>query len=675
MERIRNFVIISHVDHGKSTLADRFLELTGTVDARKMRPQYLDQMDLERERGITIKMQPVRMIWRAPNHAGILNPKFEILNKPKTKNQKFKNDLGFRVSDLGFANSTQEFVLNLIDTPGHADFAYEVSRALAAVEGALLLVDAVPGVQAQTVSNFHLARAEGLTVIPVVNKIDLAAARISETEAELANLTGCGPGEILRISAKRGDGVPALLQAVVERIGPPRLSRAAPRLESGPPRTGAEPLASTPARALIFDSHFDDYRGVIAHVRVVDGAFRSSAPIAMLGVRERAEIVEVGYFAPELVPAESLAAGEIGYIATGLKRPDAVRVGDTIATADARRLKTQIDADISVHQRNHLRESAIVEPLPGYQEPAAVVFASVYPEDASSHPKLADALKKIRLNDAAIRFESESSDALGRGWRMGFLGLLHMEIVGERIRREYGVNLVIASPSVVYRIVRADGREEFISSAARLPDPQYFVEIQEPWVRLEVVTRERDLGAVSLLLQRTRGEYVSQRSLGVDRRTISYEAPLAEILVGFVGTLKSVTAGFGSFSYEPVGYRRSDLVRLDVLVAGERESALSKLVVREDAYRAGRALVAKLKALLPPQLFAVSIQAALGGRIIARETLPALKKDVTGYLYGGDRTRKMKLWGKQQRGKKRLAKSGRIQIPPEVFRALLKSNH
>lgn len=599
MEQIRNFVIISHVDHGKSTLADRFLELTGTVEARKMQPQYLDRMELEREKGITIKMQPVRM---------------------------------------RYTLSAIPYTLNLIDTPGHADFTYEVSRALAAVEGAILLADASQGVQAQTVSNFHLARAEGLSIIPAINKIDLAAARIEETAAELSGLTGTPPGEILRISAKAGTGVGALLEAVIERIEPPD--------------PGADPPA--PARALIFDSHFDDYRGVIAHVRVVDGTFRRGERIAMLGRKEQAEIMELGYFSPELAPAETLGAGEIGYIATGLKQPDTVRVGDTVTRY----------FDISKFRAT--------EPLPGYREPQPVVFASVYPEDAASYPKLADALKKIRLNDAAIRYEAESSDALGRGWRMGFLGLLHMEIVGERLKREYGLGLVFASPSVVYRIVRADGSEELAYSAARLPDAHLLREIQEPWVRLEVVTRGGDLGAVSAFLKKTRGTHITSNYLGRGRLTTSSEVPLSEILVNFSDALKSITAGFGSFSYEWLGWRRGDLVRLDVLVAGEREPALSQIVPREAAYRAGCAIVAKLKEILPRQLFALPIQSALGGRIIARETLPALKKDVTGYLYGGDRTRKMKLWQKQKRGKKRLEKTGRVRIPSGVFLELLK---
>ena len=589
---IRNFVIIAHVDHGKSTLADRLLELTGTVEARKMQPQYLDQMDLEREKGITIKMQPVRM---------------------------------------AYEQAGRKFILNLIDTPGHADFSYEVSRALAAVEGAVLLVDAAQGVQAQTISNLHLARDQGLVIIPVINKIDLAGARVSEAEAELVSITGAAASDILKISAKTGAGVRELLRSIVERIPAPSEG------------TGT-------ARALIFDSQFDPYRGVIAHVRVFDGVFRAGATIRTVATARQAEAMEVGSFAPAFMRAGSLGAGEIGYVATGLKEPDAIRVGDTLLGA------------------------AAADALTGYHEPQPAVFASVYPTDADDYERLRDALAKIKLNDAAIMYEPESSEALGRGFRIGFLGVLHMDIAGERLRREHGLDLTFAAPSVAYRIARADGGEEFVYSASRLPDPHHIRKISEPWVRLEVITPAASLGSVMKLLSETRGTYRSQTYLGPTRIAITYDAPLRDILVEFSDALKRVTAGYGSASYEPIDYQPGDLARLDAVIAGEVEPALSQIVPLEEAYRIGRRMAVKLKELLPRQLFPVSIQAAVGGRIIARETLPALKKDVTGYLYGGDRTRKMKLWSKQQRGKERLKKTGRVDIPPSVFRKLLRSS-
>lgn len=588
---IRNFVIIAHIDHGKSTLADRFLELTGTIASRQMRPQYLDQMELEREKGITIKMQPVRM---------------------------------------PYSSGGREYMLNLIDTPGHADFGYEVSRALAAVEGAILLVDATQGVQAQTIANLHLAARQGLAVIPVINKVDLAGARVQSAEAELIAITGASAADIVKISAKTGDGVPKLLNAVVERIPPP----------SG---------GSSYPRALVFDSQFDPYRGIIAHVRVFDGVFRAGDAFHTAVTERRADALEVGVFTPALAPGRVLSAGEIGYIATGLKEPGAIRVGDTILGHGS------------------------FEALPGYREPQPAVFASIYPKDADDYERLADALAKMKLSDAAITYEPESSDALGRGWRMGFLGMLHMEIVGERIRREYGLDLILASPSVAYRVMTADGREAIVYSANRLPDQSRIREIAEPWVKLEVIAPSGALGIVMELLSKTRGRYQSQTYIGIDRVAITYEAPLRDVIVEFADSLKRVTAGYGSSSYEPIGYRPADLVRLDVMVAEEPEDALAQIVPREDAYRIGRQITEKLKELLPRQLFAVSIQAALGGRVIARETLPALKKDVTGYLYGGDRTRKMKLWSKQQRGKARMKKTGRVDIPPSVFRELLKS--
>ena len=605
MKNIRNFVIIAHIDHGKSTLADRFLELTGTIEKRKMREQFLDTMDLEREKGITIKMQPVRLLWE--------------IDEPK-------------------GDPKQKYLLHLIDTPGHVDFTYEVSRALACVEGAILLVDATQGVQAQTIANLHLAREEGLVIIPVINKVDLQGARIKETEDELVNLLGCGREDILRISAKTGEGVEGVLRAVIQKVPSPE--------------KGQE---NVPGRALIFDSHFDSFRGVIAHVRIFDGEFKKGEKIFMLVSRSNTEVMEIGYFAPALVAGDTLKNGEIGYIATGFKEPEQIRIGDTVTNAK--------------FEAGTAPRGVIV--LPGYKEPKPMVFASMYPEDADDYEKLRDALKKIKLNDASIFFEPEASDALGRGFRIGFLGMLHLEIVGERLKREYAINLIFTSPSVAYFVKTPKG-EEYIYSASRLPEERIMQGIQEPWVKLEIITPQCFLGGVMSLLRQTRGVYVSQEYLGADRLTVAYEVPLKDILVDFFDKLKSVTEGYGSLGYDLLDYRPGDLVRLDILIANEREEAFSQVVPREKSYDEGRIMVQKLKELLPKQLFAVAIQAAVSGKVLARETIPALKKDVTGYLYGGDRTRKMKLWKKQKRGKERLKESGRVEIPPDVFLKILK---
>ena len=643
MDNIRNFVIIAHIDHGKSTLADRFLELTGTVEKRKMREQFLDTMELEREKGITIKMQPVRMIWHLPNHSEIPNPKSQIPNKFQNSNFKKENSLEIGNWKLEITNSKQEFILNLIDTPGHVDFTYEVSRALACVEGAILLVDATQGVQAQTIANLHLAKQSGLVIIPAINKIDLAGARIKETEEELVNLLGVKAEDIFKISGKTGEGVEKLLEAVVEMIPSPiGLRNSASSLRES---------ANAP-RALIFDSHFDNFRGIIAHVRVFNGECRKGEKIFMMATKNEAEAMEVGYFNPGLAPGTAISTGEIGYVATGLKEPDAVRIGDTIIKAND-------------------REGGF-EPLFGYRQPKPMVFASIYPEDADDYEKLRDSLKKTKLNDASIFFEPEASDALGRGFRAGFLGMLHMEIIGERLKREYGLTLVFTTPSVAYEVIYNDKKQEYIYSASRIPDEHKIFEIKEPWVKLEVITLQKYLGSVMNLLNTTRGLYSKQEYLGADRLMITYETPLKDILTEFFDGLKSVTEGYGSMGYELLDYRKGDLNRLDILIAGEKEEAFSQIVPRVQAYEEGRTAVKKLKELLPKQLFQVSIQAAVSGKIIARETIPALKKDVTGYLYGGDRTRKMKLWKKQKRGKERLKAGGRVEIPPDVFLKMLK---
>ena len=636
---IRNFVIISHIDHGKSTLADRFLELTGTVERRKMRAQYLDQMDLERERGITIKMQPVRMIYRP--HGS--------LNENERRDEIVQGKTASPFSSSGAIHQAGQFcVLNLIDTPGHADFSYEVSRALAAVEGAILLVDASQGVQAQTIANLHLAQEQKLAIIPVINKIDLALARVEETEDEIIKLIGCEREEIFKISAKTGEGIPEVLEAVVRIIPSPSAV-----YESHIAAVAEEEMT---ARALIFDSHFDSFSGVVAHIRVFEGAFRKRERIAILAAKRDAEILEVGHFSPAPVRDEDISAGEIGYIATGIKEADAVRAGDTIAGERFKSLKV-----------------SAVEPLPGYRKPQPVVFAGVYPESSDDYAKLLDALKKIKLTDAAIVFEPESSEVLGRGCRVGFLGLLHMEIVGERLKREYGLAPVFTAPSVVYRITRQDGKTEYIYSAAEMPDLGGVKRVDEPWARLEVVAPGRFIGAVMSLLSQMKGVHSHKNYLGLDRLIISYEVPLKDILVDFADNLKSVTSGYASFSYELADYRPGDLDRLDILIAGEREPALTQIVRRDLAYREGRVAAEKLKEIIPRQLFPVSIQSAVGGRIIARETLPALKKDVTGYLYGGDRTRKMKLWKKQKEGKKRLKEIGDFEIPHEGFLKVIKA--
>jgi len=599
---IRNFCIISHIDHGKSTLADRFLEITGTVDKRKMKEQFLDQMDLERERGITIKLQPVRMVYQI--------------------------------------NDSEVYILNLIDTPGHVDFSYEVSRSLAAVEGAVLLVDATQGVQAQTLANLSLAEKEGLVIIPAVNKIDLPNARIKETKEEISHILNEGifaPKDILEISAKQGTNVEKVLKKIIERVPPP----------SGD--------LKAPFRALIFDSQYDPYKGVIVYIRVVDGQIKKGERILMMASKAKAEVLEVGFFRPGLVRADILKAGEIGYLATGLKEIGLCRVGETI-TIDSK------------------QDLVKVQPLPGYQEPKPMVFASLYPSQEADFEELREALNKLKLNDASLIFEPEISEALGRGFKVGFLGMLHLEIITERLKREYGLELVITSPSVTYRvkIKNKDGFKE-INSLTQLPDWSLIEEIQEPWIKLEVLTPVQYLGQTMKALQTLEGVYQKTEYLTSQRVKIIYEAPLREIMTGFYDKLKSATSGYASMGYEFIGFRKGDLVKLDILIAGEKVAPFSRLVPRSRAFQEGRALVKKLKEIIPPQLFAVALQAAVGGKIIARETIPALRKDVTGYLYGGDYTRKRKLLEKQKRGKKRLKQIGRVHLTPDIYIKALKT--
>ncbi len=592
---IRNFVIIAHIDHGKSTLADRFLELTGTIEKRKMQAQILDAMDLERERGITIKMQPVRMAYT------------------RTDGQQ-----------------ESAYTLNLIDTPGHIDFTYEVSRSLAAVEGAILLIDATQGVQAQTVANVALARKEGLAIIPVINKIDLKEARIGEIEDEIRKLLPSYTGDILRVSAKTGEGIGKALDMVIDTVPPPSKNE------------------SKELRALIFDSKFDRYKGVVAYVRVVDGVVRGGEKLLLLATDAPCEALEVGYFTPELKESGSLSAGEIGYIATGLKEPGRVRVGDTIIRY----------IDISIYQG---------APLPGYTEPQPMLFASIYPEDADDFDDLRDALMKLKLSDPSFSFTAESSESLGRGFRAGFLGMLHVEIVKERLEREYGLSLIFSTPSVSYRVLLADGSVEIIHAPSQIPDSHMRTAIEEPWVRLEIILPKRFLGNTTKLLESTGGIFKTTEYLGEERLVLLYEAPFRAIAVDFYDRLKSVSEGYASMSYELIGYRRGDLERLDILVAGSRVNALSMVLPRERAYDEGKRVLEKLKILIPKHQFMVALQASIDGRIIARENIAAAAKNVTGHLYGGDRTRKMKLWKKQKKGKKRLRAEGSVDIPHDVY--------
>lgn len=627
MNNIRNFCIISHIDHGKSTLADRFLELTGTVEKRKMREQYLDMMDLEREKGITIKLQPVRMAYSISHMANCNNKQLAISDK---------------------LNS--EFILNLIDTPGHVDFSYEVSRSLAAVEGAILLVDAAKGLQAQTLANLDLAQKQGLVIIPVINKIDLPNAQIEKTEAEIKSLFE-DANKILKISAKYGQGVEEVLGVVIEKIPPP----------TGTPEK--------PLRALIFDSHYDAYKGVIAYVRIVDGKISKGDEILMMASSVKAEALEVGYFKPELLPKESLEAGEIGYIATGIKDIGKCRVGDTIT-------KLKVKSEKHAPYRNEVSGSGLkvyeVEPLAGYKEPESMVYASFYPGESEDFNLLRSSLEKLKLNDASLTFEPESSEALGRGFRLGFLGMLHLEIISERLKREFSLEPIITTPSVLYEVTKVDGSKISIFSASDLPDQSQIKEILEPWANLEIITPLRYLNPVLKLLKTLRGKHKDTKYLSQDRLIVKFEVPLADIIQDLHDRLKSVSSGYASMSYKIISSKPADLARLDILVAGEKVDAFSKIVPRSRAYQEGKLIVSKLKEAIPRQNFAVALQAALGGKIIARENIKALRKDVTEKLYGGDYSRKRKLLEKQKKGKKRMKISGKVSIPQEVFLKVLK---
>jgi GTP-binding protein LepA len=588
-DAIRNFCIIAHIDHGKSTLADRLLELTGTVEKRQMKEQLLDRMDLERERGITIKLQPVRMDYKGHQ-------------------------------------------LNLIDTPGHVDFSYEVSRSLEACEGAILVVDATQGMQAQTLANVYLAIAADLKIIPVLNKIDLPAADVERVSKEVISLLGCKKEDILHISAKTGQGVDAVLDRIVEDIPAPQGSDA------------------QQTRALIFDSYYDDYRGVILYVRVVDGQIKKNAPIKMLATSANGIALEVGALKPDMTPNAALEAGEIGYIVTNLRSTREAKVGDTVTLQGAQ---------------------AATHALPGYQDVKPFVYAGFFPESNEYYQELKDAVEKLSLSDSALQFEPENSPVLGFGVRIGFLGLLHMDIVRERLEREYNLELVVTNPSTDYQVTLNSGGELDIKSAADLPDPAKIAEIREPWINGEIVVPKDYVGSVIQLISNKRGlqknlSYIDERVL------VSFEAPLANLLTDFYDQLKSLTSGYGSFNYELANYRAEDLVRLDFYVAGERVDALAIMVHRTEADRVGREIVIKLKEVIPRQQFPVALQAAIGGRFIAREDISAYRKDVTGYLYGGDVSRKKKLLAKQKRGKARMKRFGKIDIPAEAFTVMLK---
>ena len=597
-ENIRNFSIIAHIDHGKSTLADRLLELTGTIDPKKMMPQFLDSMELEREKGITIKLKAIRM------------------------NYNFEN---------------KDYVLNLVDTPGHVDFSYEVSRSLEAVEGAVLLVDATQGIQAQTLANLELAKKQNLKIIPVVNKIDSPIAKVQESVEELSNLLNISPEEIIKISAKDGTNVLQVLEKIIRDVPPPKES-----LDNN-------------FRALIFDSEYDSFKGVVAFIRVVDGEISVNEKITLMATDTNAEVKELGYLNPDFSATQKLLAGDIGYIATGIKEPGKVTAGDTITRLQVASLKLK------------------VEPLPGYQEPKPMVFASLYPEDPDDFDVLKVALGKLKLNDPALVFEQEMKEALGRGFNCGFLGTLHIEIISERLQREFGLNLVISTPSVVYKVYDQKGKEILIHSATDWPDQSTIKNAEEPWVSLEVIAPSNQMGKLMEILKSLRGNYVETNYLSPERAIIIFETPLRGIIANLYDKIKTVSQGYASMNYKILGYRPAKLVKMEILIAGQKEEAFSKIVAEDEAYFDGKKLVEKLKDVLPPEQFSVALQAVIGGKVIARETISSRRKDVTGYLYGGDVTRKNKLLEKQKKGKKLMKQKGRVNVPTkaflEVFRA------
>lgn len=594
-DRIRNFCIIAHIDHGKSTLADRFLELTGVVSDAKMMPQVLDNMELERERGITIKAHAVTMVYR---------------------------------SDEGV-----EYLLNLIDTPGHVDFTYEVSRSLAACEGAILLVDASQGVEAQTIANLYQALEANLTIIPAINKIDLPIADVEGTKGQVMELLGCSPEEIILVSAKDGTGVTQLLRAVIERIPPPQCDR------------------SAPLQALIFDSQYDKYRGAIPLIRVVSGVIRTGMTIYFHSSGKRYEVDEVGILRLKRIPMDELSAGEVGYVIPNCKEVSETRVGDTIGDA----------------------HNPLPDPLPGYREPKPMVFAGLFPAVAEEYENLKSGLEKLKLNDASLTFEPETSLALGFGFRCGFLGLLHLEIVQERLEREFGLNLVTTVPNVRYRVTTTDGQVIYVDNPAHLPPPTHIQRMEEPIVAAQIVTPPDAIGAIMQLNTERRGVYINTEYLDAKRAVLHYRLPLAEIIYDYYDKLKSLSRGYASLDYEHIGWEETKLVRLDILLNGEMVDALSVIVHADKAYAWGRRVVDKLAEVIPRQLFEVAIQAAVGGKIIARATVRPLRKNVLAKCYGGDVTRKRKLLEKQKEGKKRMKLVGKVELPQEAFMAVLKA--
>lgn len=593
-EHIRNFCIIAHIDHGKSTLADRLLQITGTVDAREMMDQVLDSMDLEREKGVTIKASAVRMKYQARD--GV------------------------------------EYELNLIDTPGHVDFGYEVSRALAACEGAILVVDASQGIEAQTIANLYMALEANLEIIPIINKIDLPSARPAEVAEEISSLLGTPDDQIIHISAKAGMNIERVLEAVIELVPPP----------SGDIRA--------PLRALVFDSHYDSYKGVVAYVRIMDGEVVASDTCQFMASGAKLKPVEVGVFAPSLIPVQKLSTGGVGYIATGLKSVRDCRVGDTITLASAPAQKA----------------------LPGYLKVKPMVFAGIFPVEGEDYAELNDALDKLQLNDAALVYEPETSQALNFGFRCGFLGMFHMEIIQERLEREYDLDIIVTAPSVEYEVVLLDGTIKRIDSPADLPEEAQTQEIREPWMRIQIFTPTEYYGKVMDLTTKRRGIFVDQEYPASNRVQLNYEIPLSELIVDFFNQLKSRTRGYASLDYQFAEYRPDDLVKLQILVNGDPVDALSTIVHRDDAYHKGQVIISKLKDIIPRQLFVVPIQAHAGGRVISRANVKALRKDVLAKCYGGDISRKRKLLEKQKRGKKRMKMVGNVEIPQEAFLAVLK---
>lgn len=593
LAHIRNFCIIAHIDHGKSTLADRLLQVTHTISDREMKAQVLDSMDLEREKGVTIKASAVRMNY--------------------------------------LANDGLTYEINLIDTPGHVDFSYEVSRALQACEGALLVVDATQGVEAQTLANLYLAMGADLEIVPVINKIDLISAQPDDVAQDLEDLIGTPAEDIVRVSAKEGTNIRDVLESVIVNVPPPHGN------------------LQQPLRALIFDSHYDSYKGVIAYLRIIDGALDATRPLRLMSTDTRLEPLEIGVFAPRMTPTGRLAAGEVGYVATGLKTVRDLAVGDTI---------TWLDEPAS-------------QPLPGYQPMKPMVFAGLYPSAAEDYGVLRDALEKLQLNDASLVYQPESSQALGFGFRCGFLGLFHMEIIQERLEREYDLDIIFTAPSVEYEVTKTDGTEIVVDSPAELPEPTHIVEIREPWVRIEVFTPTEYIGAVMEMVTGRRGEFLAQEYLDQRRVLLSYKIPLTEILTEFYNELKARTRGYASLDYHFDEYRPADMVKLDVLVNEQPVDALSIIVHRDDAYRKGQRLVSKMKEVIPRQLFVVPIQAAIGNKVISRANVQAIRKDVLAKCYGGDITRKRKLLEKQKKGKKRMKMVGSVEIPQEAFMSVL----